>query len=478
MKGKVFLIVGILLLSGFLVAEGTTWMIFAERGEWEPGVAKKPYGLSPSGSFEIKNIGGDDNITSGAELFASGEVVVDAGGGVETFRGTTELGARLMINGKEYFNLPAGAKFEYMFGDTSIKPGEDVLDFIYEGNTISGGGEINIDENGFISSKEPYSTYNDKTGKMTFTPPSDGETTVVFGPDGNPSYIGGEGTKVNLEKYGVDVEILDPQGASVHWDECSTGDSDLCIYDSKIVSRSGDGGTMSTLEISGEGENAFYKRDKDSDLMRFSGEEGKSAEVILEKDIATVRGNVKVTNGNSEITSDPHGNLYSSKVYGSENTAMPVDIYSSEENGVRAKHYVKMTEDGDSDVKEVGLTEQGKYVVKRLRDRGTYEMSGGEDFGDVVSDRISFDGNFESGEIVEDYKICDSDGCIQLSNAEIDCGTMKRSTLYHKCGTLGVDCDPEGDPTQTVKDLYSASQKSGGTLSVTALTNKGTIYNF
>jgi hypothetical protein len=474
MRGRIFLVVGILLLGFGVMVSAEGWLIFAERGEWELGIAEKAYALSPSGSFEITDM--DDNVTSSAESFVSGEVKADASGEVKTFRGTTELGAKLIINGEGYSDLPAGAEFEYMFGETSVKSDED---FLYESDVfgsgsstrISGDGTINI-KDGVVSSESPFTISNPETGDVAFSSPSGGEVSAELDWKGRPSHIGG-GTDANFEKYGFDASSS--EGTDVYWDKDCGGNSYLCMEEDKIIFGSNDGGISPTVEM--KGENAFFENNEGSDFVQFSGGGGESTNFVVEKDMVTVSGDGKIINGDDELVFDSNGNIFSSKVEGSANTAMPMDAYSSE-NGVTAKHYVEVTEDGALDVKEVGLLEQGKYGVKRLTDSGTYEMSGDEFITDGVSEALSFDGNFESGEIVEDYRICDSDGCVQLSNVEIDCGTMKRSTLFHKCGTLGVDCELEGDPTQTVKDLYSASQKSGSGVSVTAMTNEGRVYNF
>jgi len=484
MKSRVLLlglifVTGVLLLSGFQIVEGAEWLIFAERGEWEPGIAEKAYVLSPSGSFEITDM--DDNITSSAESFASGEVKADVGGEVKTFRGTTELGAKLIINGEEYSDLPAGAKFEYKLGATSVEFGEEGGDFLYEndafgsptGTRISGEGKISI-KDGVVSSESPFTVHNSETGDVIFSSPSGGEISAELDWKGRPSHIG-EGTDANFKKWGFDASSS--EGTDVYWDKDCGGNSYLCMEEDRVIFGSNGGGTSPTVKMNGK--NAFFESNEGSDFVQFSGGGGESTNFVVEKDMVTVSGDGKIINGDDELIFDSNGNIFSSKVDGSANTAMPMDAYSSE-NGVTAKHYVEVTEGGALEVKEVGLLEQGKYGVRRLTNDGTYSMSGGEDLGGVSEGVASkFDGNFKSGEEVTDYNVCVSGECSGLSPTGVDIGTLKKTRLYDKCAGLGVECQSGADHTRTIEDLHRyKTENPDSDVFVEFVTSDGKTYSF
>ena len=472
MRSRVFLVVGILLLSFGVMVVGTggPFGVTKPEGGYETGVAGRSYPVTSSGKVEI--IDNEGTVTSFFENFKSGSATMDESGKVMTFKGITELGAALVINGKGYSNLPAGAEFEYEEGATSVKSDEN---FLYDNNplggsgsatTISGDETINIDENGVVSSKGTVKISN-INGDTTLSPIDGGEMGCVLDENGGVAYVDGN-TEMTLEDYGVSASNPG-KGFDVSWDDkCSTQNSCLYVKDDQIGFNSVD------VEV-GE-ENAFFKKNEGSGPVRFSGD----GNTLIEKDMATINGNVEVTNGGNLIKSDDDGNLYSSIIDGPE-AAMPMTIYSSE-NGVTADYSVEVTEDGALGVEKVGLVDQGKYLVNR-GDGGTYEMSGEEVLGESVSEALSFDGNFGSGEEVTDYTLCvgenDGKNCRTLSYSERGLFTTERKAWFHdKCAGLGVDCGSGQDHTQTVKDLYAAAKNSGEKVSGSCITNKGNKYEF
>jgi len=467
MKNKILLLGIVLIIGALVVGAGGPFGITKPEGGYETGIAGRSYPVISSGKVEI--IDNEGTVTSFFENFKSGSAIMEESGKVNTFKGATQLGSLLMINGDKYSDLPNGAEFEYKDGTTSITFGEDGGDIIYEGSTfgdsasttrISGEGKININ-GGTVTSDKPFTISNGETGDIILKSSDGGMATAELDINGKLSHIG-EGSEATIKKYGVDVS--GPEGVDVHWGECSQQGSSFCGYDDKIISRN--------ANVKVNGKNAFFESNEGSDFVEFSG-----GEFEIKKNMVTVLDGegAEIINGNDELLFDSNGNIFSSKIEGSGNTAMPMDVYTSE-NGVTAKNYVEVTEAGALEVKEVGLLdfEQANYGVRRLSSDGVYDLSGS---GESVSEFISYDGKLASGEEVVDYNVCVDGKCRGLSPTGLDIGTTKTVALYDTCAGFGAECGEGADHTQTIKDLKDAKD-SGSDVSVFFTTNEGKKYQF
>jgi hypothetical protein len=486
MRDRMFLLGVVLFLSFGLGADGVEWFEVSEiEGIWNIGETGRLYMLTPGGTFRVRDA--NEEITSSLELFESGDLKMDEGGNVETARGTAgEFGSNLVIN-RDFYDIPKKAKFEYRLETLSVDLGEGGQ-ITYESGftgepdsvtTISGKGKIHV-KDGVVSSRDTIEIYNGDTGDITLSSVDGGEVTANLDERGRLAGIG-SGDKASFEKYGT--EVLSTEGTNVYWGECSPENSYLCMNDGQMTFGASNGETSPIVEM--KGENAFFKSDSGNDFVRFSGGEGETNNFVVKKDIVVVGGEGEIVNGDDAFRVDSGGDIFSSKIEGSVDSAMPMKVYSSE-NGITADYFVEVTESGALGVEEVGVIEQGRYVVRRLSNDGVYGISGDELVteevskevaGETISEILSFDGDFELGEEVKGYTVCVSGECRGLAESGISLGTMKKAGLYSMCDNVGAECQIGADHTQTIRDLYDAKD-SGRDVSVSFTTNKGNEYEF
>jgi len=444
---------------------------------------------------QVKDLEG--NITSDFKNFKLGSLKMDGNGKVETFQGSVgEYGSYFTINGDKY-NLPAGAKFEYKLGTTSTDFGEEGGEFLYESKNAMG----NIDPVNRISAKGKV---NIKDGVI-----SPGKSFDVFGPSGDIGVepIGGRNAEIGI---GVGGELTSIENAKVDFRDsgfvASSAEKTNIYYDGACEEDAGylcmdnrigkeklvvGGSSPPIIEMSGsnkyfQGEEGDYvklsKRSSDSVLGAYG-----TNEVIIEKDRLTVEGESgwEIINGEDKLTTYADGSIRSSKLIGSENTAMPMKVYTSQ-NGKLGEYYSEANNDGVIKVEasEVGYIEKGKYLIQRggvydSADMGAVTEKISKEVVESIPFRDAFGGHLEPGEKVVGYTLSNSKYSAGAGEDHRGLGTMSQSQLYIMCDDIGVECLPEKDNTGAVMALYDKSQQGlGEAFSVIFKTDKGNIYEF